>query len=100
MDVGWANPWVGLGLIFIAFSDTHESIWIVFGRNVTEEVGNIRRHFIFPPRLTSAYALLDEMQKHKIASFRSDAEVLHCHASTGRWLNSVLLLVTHAHAAI
>jgi len=43
--------------------DIHESIFIIFGANVTEKV--IKGYFIFQTQLTSASALPGEMQKHK-----------------------------------
>jgi len=46
----------------------HESTLIIFGKNITEEVGN-QRYFIIPPHLTSASALPGERENPEIASF-------------------------------
>ena len=67
-------------------SDIHESILIIFGTNVPEKVGN-QRCFIFPPHLTSASVLPDEMKKDKTSSLSLSAVLLHCQTSTSRWLN-------------
>jgi len=56
-------------------SDIHESILVLFRTNVTEKVCKQQyvAYLIFPPQQTSASALIREMQKHKIASFHSNA---------------------------
>jgi len=61
----------------------------------------IKRYFIFQPQLTNASALPGEMKKGKIPYFHS---MLYCCIArlqpvTGL-IYSVLLLATHAHAAI
>jgi len=52
--------------------DIHESILIIFGKNLTEK-GTIKRCFIFSPYLTSSSALPGEDQKDNSRIFYSDA---------------------------
>jgi len=58
-----------ISLLCLAITlDIHESILVIFGRNITEEVSN-KRCFIFPPHLTSASALPGQTENPEIASF-------------------------------
>ena len=59
-------------------SGIHESILIIFGKNVTEKVGN-QRYFIFPPHLL--YYLV-KFRNTKAAFFHSNAVLFHCQTST------------------
>ena len=53
----------------LAITLTRELILIIIITNVIA----IKRHFIFPPYLITASALLGDMKKDKIASFHSNA---------------------------
>jgi len=53
-------------------SGIHESILIIFGKNVTEEVDN-KRYFIFPPHRTSASALPGKTGNPEIVFFHLNA---------------------------
>ena len=54
-----------VGLLFLPIAQiTHESILIIFGKNVPEKVGN-QIMFYFATQLTSASALPGEMKKDK-----------------------------------
>jgi len=54
-------------------SDTHESILIIFGTNVTEKVGNQKIFFIFRPHLTSVFLLPGETGNQEIVYFHLNA---------------------------
>jgi len=80
-------------------SDKYESILIIFGRNVTEKVGN-QQVLYFP---TSPSALPGEIQKHKssILSLKCCAISLpNFNDTVAILIYSVLLFANHARAAV
>ena len=68
-------------------ANIHESILIICFAKLLLRKWAIKRCFIFSPHLTIVSALPGKMKKTKIASFYSNAVLLHCHTSTSRWLN-------------
>jgi len=66
--------------------DIHESILIIFAR-IAKQSKQSKDTFLFQPHLTSASALPGKTQKHKIASFHSNALLLHWQTSVSCWLN-------------
>jgi len=80
-------------------SDIHESIFIFFGKNVTEKVGN-QKVLYFP---TSPSVLPGEIQKHKssILSLKCCAISLpDFNHAVAILIYSVLLFANHARAAV
>ena len=51
--------------------DTRQSIWMIFGKNVTEKVSN--ENTLFPPHVGSTCALPGEIGSSEIASFHLNA---------------------------
>jgi len=78
--------------------DTHESILIFFDRNVTEKV-SIHKALTFPPHLTSICALSAGGRDTKLCLFTQMPYYCRLRPVTSL-IYSVLLLATHAHAAV
>jgi len=94
-----------MSLICLGYNfDIRESILIVLDKIASQKVSN-QKILSFPtsPSFTGAFALPGETQKHKIASFHSNAvTALSDFISTSRWLNlfSLVILATHTYAPV